>query len=110
MDSAKGVMFITIEDETGWAKVVIWPSLDEQQRRIVLSSSLLAVDGKVQREGEVVHIVATRLHDGSDLLASVGDRGGAFPLRHGRGDDVYHDNAPDQRGTRPRRAAPPRDI
>ena len=49
MGSAKGVVFITIEDETGVAKVVIWPSRDEQQRRIVLSSSLLAVDGKVQR-------------------------------------------------------------
>jgi len=52
--SAKGVMFITIEDETGVANLVIWPSLYEQRRRVVLSSSLLIVDGKVQREGEVV--------------------------------------------------------
>ena len=74
--SAKGVMFITIEDETGVANLVIWPSLYEQRRRVVLSSSLLIVDGKVQREGEVVHIVATKLHDGSDLLASVGEFGG----------------------------------
>lgn len=55
-----GVMFITIEDETGVANLVIWPSLDE-------------------REGDVVHIVATKLHDASGLLASVGDRGEAFP-------------------------------
>ncbi len=61
--SAKGVMFITIEDDTGVANLVIWPSLYEQQRRIVLSASMLVVDGKVQREGDVVHIVATRLHD-----------------------------------------------
>ena len=100
--SAKGVMFITIEDETGVANLVIWPSLYEQQRRIVLSASLLVVDGKVQREGEVVHIVATRLHDGSDLLASVGDRGGAFPLPHGRGDEVYRGSAPDARSPKVR--------
>lgn len=95
--SAKGVMFITIEDETGVANLVIWPSLYEQQRRIVLTSSLLIVDGKVQREGEVVHIVATRLHDGSDLLASIGDRGQALSLPHGRGDDVHRGGAPDAR-------------
>ena len=96
--SAKGVMFITIEDETGVANLVLWPSLYEQQRRIVLSASLLIVDGKVQREGEVVHIVVTRLHDGSDLLASVGDRHSPFPLPHGRGDEVYHGSLPDPRG------------
>ena len=100
--SAKGVMFITIEDETGVANLVIWPSLYEQQRRVVLSSSLLIVDGKVQREGEVVHVVVTKLHDGSDLLASVGDRGDAFPLPHGRGDEVYNGSAPDPRQARPK--------
>jgi error-prone DNA polymerase len=99
-------MFITIEDETGVANLVIWPNLYEQQRQIVLSSSLLIVDGKVQREGDVVHIVATRLHDGSDLLASVGERGEAIRLPHGRGDEVYHGSAPDHRDTRPK----PRDI
>ena len=96
--SAKGVMFITIEDETGVANLVIWPSLYEQHRRVVLSASLLVVDGKVQREGDVVHIVATRLYDGSDLLASVGARGEAFPLPHGRGDEVHHGSLPDPRG------------
>ncbi len=92
--SAKGVMFITIEDETSVANLVIWPSLYEQQRRIVLGASLLVVDGKVQREGDVVHIVATRLHDGSNLLASLGRRD-AFPLPHGRGDEVYRGSAPE---------------
>jgi len=94
--SAKGVMFITIEDETGVANLVIWPSLYEQQRRVVLGASLLVVDGRVQREGEVVHIVAERLHDGSDLLASLGRRG-EFRLPHGRGDEVYRGSKPDAR-------------
>jgi error-prone DNA polymerase len=106
--SAKGVMFITIEDETGVANLVIWPSLYEQSRRVVLSSSLLIIDGKVQREGEVVHIVATKLSDGSDLLASVGALNQPFPLPHGRGDEVHHGSLPDPRGMpRPHKA---RDI
>jgi len=100
--SAKGVMFITIEDETGVANLVIWPSLYEEQRRVVLAASMLIVDGRIQREGEVIHIVATRLHDGSDLLATVGEGGEAFPLPHGRGDEVHHGSLPDPRGGSPR--------
>lgn len=99
--SAKGVMFITIEDETGVANLVVWPSLFEQQRRTVLSASLLMVDGKVQKEGEVVHIVATKLHDLSDLLATVGERDAPFLLPHGRGDEFHHGGSPDQRDKRP---------
>ena len=100
--SAKGVMFITIEDETGVANLVIWPSLYEAQRRVVLSSSLLVVDGKVQREGEVVHIVATKLHDGSGLLASIGERDQPFRLPHGRGDEAHKASGPDHRRAPPR--------
>lgn len=107
--SAKGVMFITIEDETGVANLVIWPSLYEARRRIVLSASMMVVDGKVQREGDVVHIVAAKLHDASAWLASVGDRGGAFPLPHGRGDEFHRGGSPDARDTPPR-AIKVRDI
>ena len=61
--SAKGVMFITIEDETGVANLVVWPKLFEKQRRIVLSAGMIGVHGRIQREGEVVHLVAHRLTD-----------------------------------------------
>ncbi len=88
--SAKGVLFITIEDETGIANLVIWPSLYEKQRRIVLSAGMMAVHGRIQREGEVVHLVAQHLTDLSPALASVGDRDAAFPLPHGRGDEFHH--------------------
>jgi error-prone DNA polymerase len=88
--SAKGVMFITIEDETGIANLVIWPSLYEKQRRIILSAGMIGVHGRVQREGEVVHLVAQCLTDLSRALASVGDRAAAFPLPHGRGDEFHH--------------------
>ncbi|HYI29036.1 MAG TPA: error-prone DNA polymerase, partial [Bradyrhizobium sp.] len=88
--SAKGVMFITIEDETGVANLVIWPSLYERQRRIVLAAGMIAVQGRIQREGEVVHLVAKQLTDLSADLASVGGRDSNFPLPHGRGDEFYH--------------------
>ena len=86
--SAKGVMFITLEDETGIANLVVWPKVFEAHRRLVLSAGMIAVKGRVQREGEVVHLVAHRITDLSRELASVGDRQTAFPLPHGSGDEV----------------------
>ena len=96
--SAKGVMFITIEDETGIANLVIWPKVFEHQRRVILSAGMIAVRGRIQREGEVVHLVAHHLADLSPELASVGERDIAFPLPHGRGDQVRHGGSgPDPR-------------
>ena len=95
--SAKGVMFITIEDETGVANLVLWASKFEAQRRLVLSAGMIACHGRVQREGEVVHVVTDHLEDLSDLLRSVGDRDEAFPIRHGRGDGATHPAGKDPR-------------
>jgi error-prone DNA polymerase len=107
--SANGVMFITIEDETGTANLVVWPDTFERERRVVLSAGMLAVRGKVQRDGEVIHVVATRLHDMTPLLRTVGEReGGApFPLPHGRGDEARSGGGPDSRDPNWRKA---RDI
>jgi error-prone DNA polymerase len=88
--SAKGVMFITIEDETGIANLVIWPQVFEAQRRVILAAGMMGVRGRIQREGEVVHLVARHLTDLSPELASVGERDIAFPLPHGRGDEFHH--------------------
>jgi error-prone DNA polymerase len=88
--SAKGVMFITLEDETGIANLVVWPKVFEQFRRTVLSAGMMAVKGRIQREGEVVHLVAHQLTDLSGELASVGEREASFPLPHGRGDNFHH--------------------
>jgi len=84
--SAKGVMFITVEDETGQANIIVWPSLLERQRRTVLAAGMLSCRGRVQREGEVIHVVAHRLADLSQLLKSVGDLDGPFPSRMSRAD------------------------
>ena len=67
-DTASGVIFVTLEDETGCVNVVVWRTLIERQRRELLGARLLGVQGVVEREGEVVHLVARRLFDHSALL------------------------------------------
>jgi error-prone DNA polymerase len=67
-DSASGTMFITLEDETGMTQVVVWPRLVQRQRGVLLRSRLLAVEGEIQREGEVIHLIASRLRDYSHML------------------------------------------
>ncbi len=94
--SAKGVMFITIEDETGHANLIVWPAVFERQRRLILSAGMIACHGKLQREGSVIHVIVDRLEDYSEMLRSVGDRDDAFVVRTGRGDG----GAPDVRGIR----------
>ena len=96
--SAKGVMFITIEDESGIANLIIWPSMFEQNRRIVMGARMLGLYGQVQREGEVVHVIAKKLVDLSQLLGSLGQRGEAFPLSRGRGDGAKSGGGRDLRG------------
>ncbi|CDX51869.1 Error-prone DNA polymerase 2 [Mesorhizobium plurifarium] len=101
--SAKGVMFITLEDETGIANLVVWPKVFEQHRRTVLSAGMIAVKGRIQREGEVVHLVARKISDLSNELASVGEREGSFPVPHGRGDQVRNGGSgPDPRELPPK--------
>jgi error-prone DNA polymerase len=95
--SAKGVMFITIEDETGIANVVVWPKLFERSRRIVLGASMMAINGRIQREGDVVHLVAQQLFDLSGDLTGLADRDQEFKLPTGRGDEFAHGGGPDSR-------------
>jgi len=67
-DTASGVVFVTLEDETGTVNVVVWRDLVERQRRELLGARLLGVEGAIERDGEVVHLVARRLTDHSRLL------------------------------------------
>jgi error-prone DNA polymerase len=61
--TASGVIFATLEDETGIANIVVWPKIFERYRRALLGASLLGVVGKLQREGIVIHLIADRLVD-----------------------------------------------
>lgn len=107
--SAKGVMFITIEDETGPANIVVWPTLFEKRRRVVLGSSMTAINGRIQREGEVVHLVAQQLFDLTADLVGLADRDSEFKLPTGCGDEFAHGGGgPDSRD-RPKPIVP-RDL
>jgi len=110
--SAKGVMFITLEDETNVANLVVWTNVFEKNRRTVLGASMMGVRGQVQREGEVIHVIAQRLDDLSSLLASVGNRADVADIyRVSRADVVKNAMRPDPRD--PAEAPlgkPPRDI
>jgi len=80
------------------ANLVVWEAVYEKHRRTVLTCSMLGVVGRIQREGDVVHVVAYRLIDLSADLASVGGRETPFPLPHGRGDEFLRGpSAPDPR-------------
>jgi error-prone DNA polymerase len=71
--SAKGVCFITLEDETGVINLVIWPDLKEKQRKVVMGARLMEVRGRVEYDDEVIHVIAAHLTDASAALAALSD-------------------------------------
>ncbi len=77
-DTQSGVTFVTLEDETGMVNVVIWRDLAQRQRRELLVAQLLGVYGKLERQGEVIHLIAGRLVDLSDLLGRLKTRSRDF--------------------------------
>ena len=77
-DTASGVVFVTIEDEAGALNVIVWRDLGERQRRELLGSRLMAVYGTVEREGEVVHVVAGKLVDLTPMLGALQTRSRDF--------------------------------
>ena len=66
--TAKGVIFVTLEDETGVCNIVVWARVFERFRRAVIAGRLLRVTGRLQREAGVVHVVAEEIEDMSHLL------------------------------------------
>ncbi len=92
--SAKGILFITIEDESGIANGILWPDRFEAQRRTVMTAAMVGLKGRIQKEGEVVHIICDRIVDHTDMLRRVGDM--SFTHRTGRGDGARHAGTPDR--------------
>ncbi len=92
--TASGVIFATLEDETGIANIIIWPKIFERYRKTVLQSRLLAVRGRVQKEGLVVHIVADWLEDWTHELTRLTDGCTA-------GEDIQSDDIPKEGGYAP---------
>jgi DNA polymerase III alpha subunit len=83
--TAKGVIFLTLEDETGVANVVVWAKVFETFRRAVIAGRCLKVTGRVQRDGDVVHVVAERIEDISALLDTIVTIDSAAPLARATG-------------------------
>ncbi|MDE2613310.1 MAG: error-prone DNA polymerase, partial [Burkholderiales bacterium] len=77
-ETAKGVVFVTLEDETGAVNVIVWPQVVERQRKALLASTLLTVYGVWQAEGEVRHLIARRLVDHSALLQGLATKSRNF--------------------------------
>jgi error-prone DNA polymerase len=114
--TASGVIFLTLEDETGVANVVVWTRVYERFRRAVISGRLLRVTGKLQREGNpphaVTHLVAWKIEDFSPLLDRLGDaegRDGAIDISNSRADEakrpVLNRKPPTPRARHPREQA-----
>lgn len=93
--SAKGVLFVTIEDETGIANGILWPDRFDIYRRQVMSASMIAMRGRLQKEGEVIHIICDRITDHDAMLRSIAQ--GDVSIAPGRGDGARNGGGPDSR-------------
>ncbi|MBK5909888.1 hypothetical protein CCR85_00070, partial [Rhodothalassium salexigens] len=91
--SAKGVVFLTLEDESGVANAVIWPKVLEAQRPAVMGARLALVAGRVQRQGDVIHVVADRVEDRSGWLLLLCEAADALAAPLARGDEAGTDTA-----------------
>jgi len=96
--SAKGVTFITLEDETGVINLVVWPDLKEKQRKVVMGARLMEVRGRVEYDDEVIHVIAHHMTDATHRLHALSDDLLDAPLA--RADEV--DKPMPERGPRPR--------
>ncbi len=77
--TAGGVIFLTLEDETGVVNIVVWRKIYERFRRAVIAGRLLRITGRIQREGEVVHVLAEEIEDISEMLDRLIDPDCALP-------------------------------
>jgi error-prone DNA polymerase len=107
--TASGVIFSTLEDETGIANIIIWPKVFERYRRIVIGARLLGVRGKLQSEQGVTHIIARELFDMSGHLSKLADKTAMKADFLGPGDEVRRSVEDDGRsmkaGKRPSRVS-----
>ena len=95
--SAQGVVFMTIEDETGVANSVIWPKVLERERKVVMGARLVVVHGRIQRHEDIIHVVVAKLEDRSDWLRLLTEDGEALSVALANADHVKHPGGEDSR-------------
>jgi error-prone DNA polymerase len=96
--SAKGVVFMTIEDETGIANSVVWPKTLERFRKVVMGARLIVIHGRVQRHEDIIHVVSAKLEDRSDWLALLSEQAAEMKVPVANADEVLR---PDPGSARP---------
>ena len=72
--TASGVTFVTLEDESGYTNLIVWKKIAEEQRDVLLNARLMGVEGELQKEGKVIHVIARKLIDHSELLGELAVR------------------------------------
>ena len=69
--TASGVTFVTLEDETGYINLIVWKKIADEQRNVLMTARLMGIEGELQKEGKVIHVIAQKLRDHSDLLGEL---------------------------------------
>ena len=87
--SAKGVVFMTIEDETGIANAVVWPKTLERYRKVIMAARLIHIRGRIQRHEDIIHVVSNRLEDRSDWLETLSEWGTDMAVPIANADEVH---------------------
>ena len=122
--SAKGVVFMTLEDETGIANVVVWPNTLERFRKVIMTARLMRVSGRIQRHEDIIHVVSASIEDLSPWLAALSEDAAGLQPPVARADEVKRPDpgsarSPSNRSetasesprlTRKMRAGHPRDV
>jgi error-prone DNA polymerase len=96
--SAKGVVFMTIEDETGVANAVVWPKQLERFRKVVMTARLIVIRGRIQRHEDIIHVVSARLEDASDRLLDLSETAADLRMPIANADEVLRPEPGSARG------------
>ncbi len=96
--SAKGVVFMTIEDETGVANAVVWPKMLEKYRKVVMTARLILIEGRIQRHEDIIHIVSGKLTDRSDWLLRLSEWAADMKVPIANADEVLRPDPGSARG------------
>jgi error-prone DNA polymerase len=105
--SAQGVVFMTIEDETGVANAVVWPKTLERFRKVVMGARLIVIHGRVQRHEDIIHVVSAKLEDRSDWLRLLSEEAAATRVPVANADEVLHPDHGAAKGPDPGSARSP---
>lgn len=88
------IVFMTIEDETGVTNAIIWPNMLERFRKVVMTSRLILIEGRIQNQVEehtnIIHVVSTKLIDRSDWLLRLSEWAADMDVPHANADEVLH--------------------